>query len=449
MITSNTQLTTDTELSLSISPSVCLPDNLAPTAVLGTNRTSTLLRATDRQLGTDVVVKILQQPAWLADRERAVQKKRLCAAIRPFCREKHPVLAPYSSIKEHNGTVFAVRQFLDGLSLRDRVLQGGSLTLNEALCIVHPVAQAIDCLAQGGYRHGAVKSENIFIGEYGEVQLTDAGFRSAASDLDIAGVRCQTDALGAGSDISALAAMVWEAITGASVEDLLATPDAFCSRNGLTAKRVALFRRAAQRRGSFRTAESFVQALEPTAVPVLFQAVWRPAAAAGLLGALATVGGNASSEDRSGMSSSSFRKTTISVNAPAFVAPSPTRYLDALSEEDRSYLALALRRRGIAALNHPEIADVFHLTAAQSKEITRLLADQRTELERSVESKLAESESFRRGAPAGGAKVGTQSSEPYTRDAVNTRVYLILNQPQRTLWDAMERQPIGSNDPVF
>ncbi len=75
-----------------------------------------------------------------------------------------------------NGTAYLVMNYVEGLTLKDYLLQKGSkLDLNTALQIMLPVMDALCAVHKKGIMHRDVSLDNIYINSNGIVKLLDFG----------------------------------------------------------------------------------------------------------------------------------------------------------------------------------------------------------------------------------------------------------------------------------
>ena len=136
---------------------------------LGSGGMGEVYEAHDHRLGRRVALKFL--PGALSRDARAVERLQREARIASSL--NHPHICTIHDIDSHHGTHFIVMEFLDGVSLKQRI-QSGPLTVRELLHVAIQVAEALDAAHRLGVVHRDIKPANIFITR-GTVKVLDFG----------------------------------------------------------------------------------------------------------------------------------------------------------------------------------------------------------------------------------------------------------------------------------
>lgn len=153
-----------------------LGDRYQVTAKLGEGGMGFVYQAHDLRLDCIVVLKV-PRPHLLDDAEFA---QRFDREIRSLVRLRHPHVVPISDVGRHDGTPFAVMQYLAGGSLENRLYPDRSeaavplppYQLSEWL---PPVTAALDFIHQQGFIHRDIKPGNILFDENGNAFVSDFG----------------------------------------------------------------------------------------------------------------------------------------------------------------------------------------------------------------------------------------------------------------------------------
>ena len=130
-----------------------------------------------RATGQVVAIKLLAprpgqgQEALL---KRFEQEYRLASKL------DHPHLVRALDFGVEGGTPYLAMEFVDGITLADRIERQGPLAESEAVRLISQVAQALDLAHARGLVHRDVKPENVLLAATGEAKLADLGLAKEA-----------------------------------------------------------------------------------------------------------------------------------------------------------------------------------------------------------------------------------------------------------------------------
>jgi serine/threonine protein kinase/TPR repeat protein len=143
--------------------------------VLGRGSMGVTYKAFDTNLHRHVALKIIA-PDLLGDdltRERFQREARVAAAIR------HPQVAAVSYLGEEDEEIFYAMEFIEGITLDQKIREQSQLAPAMALEIAGQVCQALAALHRQGLVHRDIKPSNIMLMQGGEdelrVKLVDFG----------------------------------------------------------------------------------------------------------------------------------------------------------------------------------------------------------------------------------------------------------------------------------
>ncbi len=145
------------------------------TEKLGEGGMGVVYRAQDTRLNRAVALKFLH-PAIVAspdDQNRLVHEARAAAAL------SHPNICTVYEINEHEGRTFIAMQFVEGTTLRDRVLSGRIETV-DALRYLIQIADGLKQAHEQGIVHRDMKSSNIMITPTSRAVIMDFGLARPA-----------------------------------------------------------------------------------------------------------------------------------------------------------------------------------------------------------------------------------------------------------------------------
>jgi len=138
---------------------------------LGEGGMGAVYLAKDARLGRRVAVKLL--PAHFASDDERVrrfeQEARAASAL------NHPNILTVHEIGESKGRRFIVTEFVEGQTLRERLIADGRFTLAEALDVCAQVAGALAKAHASGIVHRDIKPENVMVDDDGHVKVLEFG----------------------------------------------------------------------------------------------------------------------------------------------------------------------------------------------------------------------------------------------------------------------------------
>lgn len=141
--------------------------------VIGRGGMSVVFLAHDMYLDRQVAIKVLSPEV-----SSPLGSDRFLREVRITANLQHPNILPLLDSGTLEGIVFSVMPFVEGESLRDRLINAGRLPVEEALLYARETAEALDYAHRRGIVHRDVKPENILLGD-GQAVLTDFGIARA------------------------------------------------------------------------------------------------------------------------------------------------------------------------------------------------------------------------------------------------------------------------------
>jgi len=139
-------------------------------SAIGAGGMGEIYLAQDTRLERRVALKILPEK-FTADSDRLnrfVREAKSASAL------NHPNIITIYEIGEIDGTNFIATEFIEGETLRDR-LMGGKMPLDELLSIAVQTSEALAAAHAAGIIHRDIKPENIMIRRDGYVKVLDFG----------------------------------------------------------------------------------------------------------------------------------------------------------------------------------------------------------------------------------------------------------------------------------
>jgi len=147
---------------------------------LGRGGMGQVLLAHDRRLNRPVAIKVLP-PESCGPRElrRLEQEARIVGAL------GHPNVVEVHDIGTFDGRPFIVEEFLEGMTLRQRMSEG-PLPVPEAIDIATQVARGLAAAHDRGVVHCDIKPANLFVRKDGRVKILDFGVARATDGASAA-----------------------------------------------------------------------------------------------------------------------------------------------------------------------------------------------------------------------------------------------------------------------
>ncbi|GFH36005.1 serine/threonine-protein kinase [Streptomyces pacificus] len=141
---------------------------------LGHGGMGTVWKAHDRIVGRDVAVKEPRLPDHIPEREKANVYTRMEREARAAATIDHPCVVTVHDVVIEDGRPWLVMELVNGSSLGDRLAEG-TLDTREAARIGLAVHGALAAAHEAGVLHRDVKPDNVLLGRYDRVVLTDFG----------------------------------------------------------------------------------------------------------------------------------------------------------------------------------------------------------------------------------------------------------------------------------
>jgi tRNA A-37 threonylcarbamoyl transferase component Bud32 len=166
------------------------PEELAPHFLqleiiecLGRGGMGVVYKARQKTLNRLVALKLLA-PERADDPQFAARFEQEAQALAAL---NHPHIVGVYDFGQAGGFYYLLMEFVDGVNLR-QLLQTKKLTPKEALSIVPPICDALQCAHDHGIVHRDIKPENLLIDKHGTVKIADFGIAKMLAVAQVSGL---------------------------------------------------------------------------------------------------------------------------------------------------------------------------------------------------------------------------------------------------------------------
>lgn len=165
-----------------LKPGMMLGDRYEIIELVGSGGMSEVYKAKDHKLNRYVAVKVLKNE--FSDDRNFVSKFRVEAQSAAGL--AHPNIVNVYDVGEDEGIYYIVMEFVEGITLKEYIMNNGRLSAEQALDFAMQVASGIEVAHQNHTIHRDIKPQNIIVSKNGTLKVTDFGIARAATSNTVA-----------------------------------------------------------------------------------------------------------------------------------------------------------------------------------------------------------------------------------------------------------------------
>lgn len=165
-----------------LKPGMMLGDRYEIIELVGSGGMSDVYKAKDHKLNRYVAIKILKNE--FSDDRNFVSKFRVEAQSAAGL--AHPNIVNVYDVGEDDGIYYIVMEFVEGITLKEYIMNNGRLSAEQALDFSLQIASGIEVAHQNHTIHRDIKPQNIIVSKNGTLKVTDFGIARAATSNTVA-----------------------------------------------------------------------------------------------------------------------------------------------------------------------------------------------------------------------------------------------------------------------
>ena len=165
-----------------LKPGMMLGDRYEIIELVGSGGMSEVYKAKDHKLNRYVAVKVLKQE--FSDDRNFVSKFRVEAQSAAGL--AHPNIVNVYDVGEDEGIYYIVMEFVEGITLKEYIMDHGRLSAEQALDFALQIASGIEVAHQNHTIHRDIKPQNIIVSKNETLKVTDFGIARAATSNTVA-----------------------------------------------------------------------------------------------------------------------------------------------------------------------------------------------------------------------------------------------------------------------